>query len=88
VGGISRYRARFERVDVSLGNTVKEMLAGAENFQEEVAKFIKGMDDHLGASLNSLAGGVEDLKEVAESIESALSSVPDRQHPRYERSSR
>ena len=66
------YRSRFERVDVSLGNTVKEMLSGAERFQVDVTKFVSELDKHLGNSLNSLAGGVEQLTDAAESLDETV----------------
>jgi ABC-type transporter Mla subunit MlaD len=66
------YRTRFERVDVSLANVVKEMLAGTERIHGDVAKFVTGIDGHLSTSLNSLAGGVDQLAEVAELLEETV----------------
>ena len=41
-------------------------------FQVDVTKFVSELDKHLGNSLNSLAGGVEQLTDAAESLDETV----------------
>jgi len=77
------YRARFEQVDLSLANTVKEMLSGTERFREEVTHFVTELDKHLSSSLNSIAGGIEQFSDAAESLDETIGKATKAQESRY-----
>jgi phage-related minor tail protein len=77
------YRARFEQVDLSLANTVKEMLSGTERFREEVTNFVTELDKHLSSSLNSIAGGIEQFSDAAESLDETIGKATKAQGSRY-----
>jgi len=69
------HRVRFERTDASLAAVIRELLDGAENFRDQVTKFVTEIDEHFASSVRHLAGGVERLADVSDSLEESLSKA-------------
>jgi hypothetical protein len=71
------YQDRFASTDEVLGRTFERLVGGVTDLSGEVAKVVADMQGHLANAVGALGGGVEQVREMIDSMTATVSDLND-----------
>lgn len=60
----AEYSRRFENADEQLGEVVRGLTQGADDYQRRIGEFVAKMDEKLATAIRQFGGAIDELSEV------------------------